>query len=322
MVAKDTTINFLKSHSMNEFWLKVNKTLRYHARQTVVDMRGFWWDQRRMPADRPIFVVSDSRSGTQMLYKTLSESKEIGSLQREIYAIWEKLHSPANKNWDTHALDATDASQYDRDFVTRYFYAHTGNLRFVDKNNQHGLAVPYLHALFPDATFVYIKRNPGDTLNSMIEGWGKPERFATWSTDLPENVAIDNGSYERWCHYLPDGWRDYLNSSVEDVCAFQYGAIHKAILSAKKNIPQDQWIEIFYEDVVKDSVVEIRKLFYKLGLIFNTRLEKNSANLLKKPYDPLFEIKLEKWREHRHRERIERVLPKVVDVAKEMGYEV
>lgn len=307
---------------MNEFWIKVDKTLRHHARQTVVGLRGFWWDRLRMPADRPIFVVSGSRSGTQMLYKTLSESKEIGSLQREIYAVWDKLHSPIDKGWNTHALNAEDASQYDRDFITRYFYAHTGKLRFVDKNNQHGLAVPYLHALFPDATFVYIKRNPGDTLNSMIEGWGKPERFATWSTELPEKIAIDDGRYTRWCHFLPDGWRNYRYSSVEDVCAFQYSAIHGAILDAKKQISEKQWIEIFYEDIVKNPVPEIRNLFQKLGLTFDAKLEAHAAQLLKKPYDPLFEIKLEKWREHSYREKIERVLPKVADIAGKMGYAI
>ncbi len=306
--------------AMGQFWLKVDKTVRHHAKKTLTDLRGAWWDRTRLRAERPVFVVSGSRSGTQMLYKTLTESPAIGSLNREIYAVWDALHHPSDKNWESHVLEAADATDADRDLITRYFYAHTGRTRFVDKNNQHGLAVPYLHALFPDATFVYIKRNPGDTLNSMIEGWGMPERFGSWARDLPAKVAVDDGRYTRWCHYLPRGWRNYLKAPVEEVCAFQYEAIHRAILDAKRQIPAEQWIEVFYEDIVREPTEGIFEIFDRLELPFDARIERHAKALLDKPYDPLFEIRLEKWRQHAHRERIERVLPSLHSIARDMGY--
>lgn len=306
--------------AMGQFWLKVDKTLRHHARKTLADLRGAWWDRTRLPAERPVFVVSGSRSGTQMLYKSLTESSAIASLNREIYAVWDQLHHPSHKDWESHVLDAADASDTDRERITRYFYAHTGHTRFVDKNNQHGLAVPYLHALFPDASFVYIKRNPGDTLNSMIEGWGMPERFGNWSRELPARVEIDSGRYTRWCHYLPRGWRDYLKAPVEEVCAFQYEAIHRAILDAKGGIPAGQWVELFYEDVVRDPTASLSAVFDRLDLPFDDRLRNHARTLLDKPYDPLFEIRLEKWRQYAHAERIERVLPLLRTIARDMGY--
>jgi len=307
---------------MADFWLKVDKTLRYHAKNTLVSLRGAYWDKTRPTAQRPIFIVSGSRSGTQMLFKTLCQAKEIGSLNREIYPVWDSLHKPADKNWDTHALSAADAGQHDRDLITRYFYAHTGQRRFVDKNNQHGLAVPYLHALFPDATFIYLKRNPGDTLNSMIQGWSMPERNATWAVDLPDQVAVENGRFTQWCFFLADGWRDYLNASVEDVCAFQYRSIHGALLEAKRSIPAEQWIEVFYEDIVNDPVNQIGKLFTRLGLKFDRDVEQHAAQLLDKPYDAFFEIRLDKWRSHAHKDKIERVLPQLKPIAHAMGYSI
>lgn len=308
------------SKAMRQFWYKVDKTVRHHAKRTLVDLRGAWWDRTRLTAEKPVFIVSGSRSGTQMLYKTLTESSAIGSLDREIYAVWDRLHHPSHKNWESHVLDVEDASDADRDLITRYFYAHTGRCRFVDKNNQHGLAVPYLHALFPDATFVYIKRNPGDTLNSMIQGWSMPERFGTWAQDLPADVQVDGGRYTRWCHYLPRGWRDYLKAPVEEVCAFQYEAIHRSILDAKTRIPGNQWVEVFYEDIVRDPVREIAGIFSRLDLPVDAHIEAHAATLLEKPYDPLFEIRLEKWRQHAHRERIARVLPSLRAIAVAMGY--
>lgn len=306
--------------SGSEFWTKVDKTLRHHATRTRVSLRAALWQMNQWPADRPVFIVSCSRSGTQMLYKTLSQSRAIGTLNREIYAIWSRLHSPHHKKWHSHVLTAADADATDRDFITRHFYAHTGRHRFVDKNNQHGLAVPYLHALYPDARFVYIKRNPGDTLNSMIEGWHRPERYATWSTGLPAKVEIDGGRFTRWCHFLPEGWRNYLTASLEEVNAFQYASIHRALREASRNIPPDQWHEVFYEDVVRDPVGTNRRIFEYCELPFTADVEAHCRNLLDKPYDAFSEIRLDKWRDQRHRERIERVLPGLEGLAGELGY--
>lgn len=305
---------------MSDFWLKVDKTLRYHGRNALHALRGAWWSALRIQANRPVFIIGCSRAGTTLAYKTFSESAELGTLQRETHDFWGGLHPLGNKHWDTHALDALDASQQNRDTATRYFYAHTGKTRFVDKNNQNGLCVPYLHALFPDAHFVFVKRSPGDNINSLIEGWGKPEEFATWSSELKEKVAVDNGRYTQWCFFLSNGWRDYLDKSIEEVCAFQYRAINGAILAAKERIPSQQWTEVFYEDLVRDPVTGFRQAFEQCGLAFTHDLEQHCANVLSTPYNAFSEIRLDKWKDGRNRDRIERVLPKVAAVASAMGY--
>lgn len=305
---------------LGEFRLKVEKTLRHHTGRALVAWREALWNLAPRPADRPVFVVSGSRSGTQMLYKTLSLSPDIGTLNREIYAVWSRLHSPADKSWESHMLTREDASAADRDFLTRYFYARTGHRRFVDKNNQHGLAVPYLHALFPDARFVYIKRNPGDTLNSMIEAWGRPERYATWSKALPALVEVDRGRYTRWCHFLPKDWRDYLHAPIEEVCAFQYASIHGAIRRAARDIAPEQWLEVFYEDIVAHPVATNERIYHHCGLPFRREIKAQCSTLLERPYDAFSEIRVHKWRDKPYRERIERVLPSLAGLAAEMGY--
>ena len=305
---------------MSELSEKVNKTLAHHAHRIQRGIRGLQWDRSRKPADRPIIVVGCSRAGTTLVYKTLSESREIGSLQRETHDYWADLHPPSANNWDTHALDASDASAADRDTVSRYFYAWTGRHRWVDKNNQNGLCVPYLQALFPDAVFVYVKRGPGDNINSLIEGWRKPDEFATWSHDLPAAVAVENGKLTQWCFFLADGWRDYVTAAVEEVAAFQYAAINQAILDAKASVPGGQWVEVFYEDFLRDPVATFRRVFEGCGLAFDARLEAHCAEVLGIPYNAFSEIRLDKWKDGRNREKIERVLPQVADLAARLGY--
>lgn len=306
--------------SLSEFFDKVRKTLAFHTRQFNQRLLEMRWNQSPRPANRPIIVVGCSRAGTTLVYKTLSESREIGSLQRETHDYWTDLHPLSNKQWDTHALTEQDASAADRDAVSRYFYSRTGQHRWVDKNNQNGLCVPFLQALFPDAVFVYVKRSPGDNLNSLIEGWRKPDEFATWSTHLPATVAVENGQLNQWCFFLAEGWRDYVNAAVEDVAAFQYVAINQAILDAKAHVPPAQWVEIFYEDFLRDPVAAFQQVFEGSGLQFDARLQAHCADVLDMPYNAFSEIRLDKWKDGRNRDKIERVLPKVAAVAAQMGY--
>jgi len=305
---------------LSELLTKIGKTVDYHARRAQRGMRGLAWGVARPLAERPIMVLGCSRAGTTLVYKTLSESNEIGSLQRETHDYWIALHPLRNKHFDTHALDAGDASADERETVSRYFYTWTGRRRWVDKNNQNGLCVPYLHALFPDAIFVYVKRSPGDNLNSLIEGWGKPDEFATWSRELPVEVAVDEGRYRRWCFFLAEGWRDYVRARIESVAAFQYASINIAILDARAAIAPGQWVEVFYEDFLRDSVATFRRVFEGCGLGFDSRLERHCAQVLDSPYNEFSAIRLDKWKDGRNREPIERVLPRVAQVASRMGY--
>jgi hypothetical protein len=306
--------------NLSNFLDNIRKTLAWHGARLRRRVRDALWARSRRPAERPIIVIGCSRAGTTLVYKMLSESREIGSLQRETHDWWSELHPPSDKNWDTHALDTTDASPADRDAASRYFHAWTGQHRWVDKNNQNGLCVPYLHALFPDAVFVYVKRSPGDNLNSLIEGWRKPDEFATWSRALPAAVKVENGTLDQWCFFLADGWRDFLGTPVESVSAFQYQAMNRAILDARENIPPAQWVEIAYEDLLRSPGESMARVFAGCGLGFDEATRARCLAAFDVPYNAFSEIRLDKWKDGRNREKIERVLPEIGEVARRMGY--
>lgn len=305
---------------MNDIGVKVEKTLRFHASRALTVARQGWWSIARPMLRTPLFVVGCSRAGTTLVYKTFSQSRQLGSLNRETHDFWVGLHPLETKNWRSHALDASDASEGDRELVSRYFFARTGTRRIVDKNNQNGLCVGYLHALFPDAKFIYIKRGAGDNIHSLIEGWGRSEEFATWSHHLPVEVAVEGGRYRRWCFFLFEGWQRYARASIEEVCAAQYVAMNRAIMDASRAIPRSQWTEIQYEELVKDPVEGFKAAFESCGLDFTPELKKHCANVLSTPYNAFSKIELDKWRKQSNRERIERILPSVVPVVRDMGY--
>jgi len=300
--------------------VKFDKTLRHHARAALRVARGLWWDLCRVRAERPVFVLGCSRAGTTLVYKTLSEAHDLGSLQRETHDFWAALHPPAERDWASHAIPPAVASGADRARVERHFFARTGRRRFVDKNNQNGLCVSYLQALFPDAVFVYVIRGPGDNISSLIEGWLRPEEYGTWSAALPAPVRIDRGAVTRWCFFLAEGWRDYLDAPLEDVCAFQYRAMNEAILAARVRIPEAQWVALRYEELLADPVAGFRRVFACCGLDFGPRIEEHCRTVLARPYNAFSAIKADKWRDGPHAARVARVLPSVREVAAAMGY--
>jgi hypothetical protein len=267
-------------------------------------------------------VVGCSRGGTTLVYRTFSESAELGSLQRESHGFWDALHPLDGRHWRSHELGADDANDGDRLAVSRFFFVGTGRRRFVDKNNQNGLAVPYLNALFPDACFVYVKRSPGDNLNSLMEGWRRARAFGSWSENLPREVAIDGGQFNRWCFFLPPGWEDYLEAPLESVCAFQYRAMNEAILAARAGVPDSRWVEIRYEDVLADPVATFGRAFEEAGLPFDEHLRSHCEHVLATPYNAFSEIRKDKWLASPDADRIRRVLPEVEDVARRMGYDL
>lgn len=305
---------------MNDLKEKITKTLAHYQKKALIQ---YWTLRYRIKPEalvKPIFVVGCSRAGTTLVYKTFSQSRFLGSLQKETHDFWVQLHPLSERSWNTHAVEPALASDHDRNTVARHFYTQTGKQRIVDKNNQNGLSVPYLYRLFPDAHFVFIKRNPGDNIDSLIHGWNKADEFSTWSRELPETIQIDNGKYRQWCFFLADGWRQLTTASIEEVCAFQYRTMNEALLAAKALIPPGQWHEVGYETLINSPVLEFQRLFQACEVPFDEHMETHCKAVLDTPYNTFSEIRVEKWKDGNNRQRINRILSSVENIGGQLGY--
>jgi len=309
------------ANALAEVGIKVDKTVRYYGRQLLQGGRGLWWPLvDRAAMGRSVLIVGCSRAGTTVTYKTLSLARELASLNREAHAFWESLRPAAAHGWQGHELTAADATPADREVALRYYHRFLGARRFVDKTNQNGFRVPYLEALFDEPLFVFVKRSPGDNINSLITGWGRPEEYGDWAADLPAEVRIDGGQYRRWCFFLFPGWRDYVEAPIEEVCARQWQAYNEAVLAARAAIPAERWVEVVYEELLDDAVACFRRLFERLGLQFTAEMDAHCQGLVKRPYNAFSTPARDKWRTGPHCERIERVLPTVAQTARELGF--
>jgi len=300
---------------------KIDKTARHYGRRLVEGCRDLWWPWvNRGALCRPVLVVGCSRSGTTVTYKTLSLAPDIATLNREAHAFWESLHPVSERGWQMHDLTAAAATPSDREAALRYYHRFLGARRFVDKTNQNGFRIAYLEALFDEPYFVFVKRSPGDNIHSLITGWGRPEEYGDWSAALPAEVRIDHGRYRRWCFFLFAGWCDYVDASIEEVCARQWQVYNAAVLAARRGIPPERWVEVVYEELLDDPVAVFEALFHRLGLEFSTAVRRHCETVISRPYNAFSRPARDKWRHSEERERIERVLPLVAETAAALGY--
>ncbi len=287
-------------------------------------VRGLWWDVTRPAVPDPVFVVGCSRSGTTITYETLGAAPAFLKFGWEIPQFWDGLYGPLNNGWESEAAAADQAKPGHRDAALRYFYQRLGPGWVLDKTCINVMRIPYLHALFPAAKFVFIQRDGRDNVSSMMDGWrmGRVDgRFELthFFGPFPEPVAINGGEFKEWAFFLAPGWREYNQASLEEACAFQWVSANRLALEAKKAIPQEQWIHLRYEDIFEQPVEMFRDAFNRLGLPFTADLEARCANL--QPSSIVKgKPKRQKWREH-NPEAIERILPMIRPLMLEMGYD-
>lgn len=256
----------------------------------------------------PIFIIGCPRSGTSLLFRTFMRSRALGSLGREGHSVWDHYHHASKKGWASHALDETDITEPERRFVYQRFYRVAGGgRRFVEKTPHNCFRIPYLLGLFPDAYIIYLKRDGRDTVNSLMREWRLP-RHRTYP--LPGSLRIRGYDGAGWKFVLPPGWRTYAERSLAEVCAFQWVASNQAVLDARPQVPDDQWVEVHYEDIVNSPVEVVRTLCERVQVPWTAGIERYCARI---------EPRVGQWTGE-FREEILTILPLIRPMMDRLGY--
>jgi Sulfotransferase family len=269
------------------------------------------------PPERPLFLIGCPRSGTTALLQALLASRRLRSVQAEGHILWDPFHPRPR---DSDALGAEDVGERERAYVYLALRLFVRDRRFVDKTPENCLRIPYLDALFPDATFLFLRRRAADNVSSLMEGWRARPRFVTHR--LPEPlIGIDLPDPHLWSFALVPGWRAVRTAPLEEICARQYVACNEAVLAARAGMDPSRWVDVAYEDLAAFPTAELRRLLGELGLAFTPELERAAALLAHRPAPTaLTPPRREKWR-GQNREAIERILPLCAETERRLGYE-
>jgi uncharacterized protein (TIGR03032 family) len=226
--------------------------------------------------ERPVFVVSPPRSGSTLLFETFARAPELFSIGEESHLVIEGIPelTPEAHDWDSNRLDASDAEDGVVAFLKSSFVARlhdregkapvAGPVRMLEKTPKNALRVPFLAATFPDAQFVYLYRDPRETLSSMLDAW-RSGRFVTYS-------ALPGWGGSPWSLLLIPGWRDLDGLPLGEVVARQWATTTETLLDDLDQLGPDRWCVASYDRLVADPRAEIGQLCAFLGLAWDDEL--------------------------------------------------
>jgi hypothetical protein len=196
---------------------------------------------------------------------------------------------------------------------------HPGaTIRLLEKTPKNCLRIPFLRALFPDARFVFLRRDPRSTISSLMDGWRAGGRYVSYR--LPERPRVAGDGREGWCFVLPAGWRGLLAAPLEEVCAAQWSACVTAVLAELPRLRADGVVyEMAYEDLTARPRETLAALFTFLALPLEPAVLSPQAGALRlvnavTPPDP------HKWR-RMNGPAVERILPRVAPLGQALGYD-
>ena len=245
--------------------------------------------------ERPIFIVSNPRSGSTLLFETLAQAPGLYTVGGESHFQIEGIPAltPAEHGWASNRLTAEDATDASVEQLAGIFYqqlrdrdghAAEGPVRMLEKTPKNALRVPFFDAAWPDATFVYLYRDARQTLSSMLEAW-RSGRFRTYP-QLPGWTGLP------WSLLLTPGWEKLNGLPPREVVPRQWVATTDRLLDDLAKLPRERVRVINYADFVKSPQASMEVLTGSLGLAWDRSLEQDlplSAYTVSRP-DP------EKWR--------------------------
>ena len=126
-----------------------------------------------------------------------------------------------------------------------------------------------LDCLFPDAYYIWIKRNAIRNIDSLIAGWHAVDkigpvirkRYGQYSYPVVNQLELQDYSDNSWTFALVPGWRDLKGKAVADIAAWQYYQCNYFITKDLASIAMRRVFSVKYEDFVQEPVKIVRQIF-------------------------------------------------------------
>ncbi|MBL8201688.1 MAG: sulfotransferase [Chromatiales bacterium] len=272
---------------------------------------------RRSPArpaalQAPIFIVAAPRSGSTLLFETLAAHGAIATLGGEAHWLVEALPElrPGGAWTDSNRLTAAAMTPAVGNQLLAAIRARLQDssgqpagdrpLRFLEKTPKNALRIPFFHALFPDARFVFLWRDPRENISSIIEAW----RSGGWVT-YPGLPGWDGP----WSLLLPPQWQQQRGRPVEEIAAWQWDSANRYIGDDLAALPREQWAVVRYDELRDAPRTTVERLCAFLGLEVDASLAGRLAQPLPLSRHTHTPPAPDKWRQNAA--LIDRVLPAV-----------
>lgn len=280
----------------------------------------------------PVIILGAARSGTNMLRDVLCSLPGFGTWPcDEINYIWRHGNVCHPSDEFTPEQATAPIQRYIRrqfDWVARRYNAHT----VVEKTCANSLRVGFVDQIVREAQYIFIRRNGLDAVGSALKRWTakldlvyilRKARFVP-PTDLPFYAGryLGNRLYrlvsreQRLAFWGPklNGMKELLTRySLEEVCALQWKRCVDAVTEAFSEMPNDRWVEVGYEDFVRNPEEELSKVIGFLGL-------KVANELRRQAVAKVTPANIGKGRTALGEKTVKRLMPLIQDTMARYGY--
>nr|WP_245611691.1 sulfotransferase [Nevskia soli] len=261
---------------------------------------------------KPVFIVGVPRSGSTLLFETLAQAGGLYTFGGEAHELVEGLPQlrpgaegvGSNRLTEAHVDDAVRAHVHRelnaklRDRDGRMPGASV--VCFLEKTPKNALRIPFFNALFPDARFVFLWRDPRENISSIMQAW----RAGGWRT-YPSLAGWDGP----WSMLVPPGYEALRGQPLEEVAAFQWHRTNEIMLDDLACLPRQRWMSLSYAALLADPAAVTRRICDFAELDFDQRLATYLGRPLPLSAHTLTPPDREKWR--RNEAAIARVMPRL-----------
>lgn len=278
--------------------------------------------------DRPVFIIAAPRSGSTLLFETLAANRAFWTLGDESHRQIEGIPAlhPRARDYASNRLLAGDAGEETTRQLLESVRADLRNaggaryqdlpagerpasVRFLEKTPKNALRIPFLRALFPDARFIYLYRNPRDNLSSLLDSW-RSGRFRMYP-ELPGWTGT------AWSHLLIPGWQELIGKPLAEIVAAQWRVTHEIILQDLAGIADAHWHLLDYDALLADTAAEMKRLCRFCEVPFGSQMQSLAARPLKPSRYTLTAPDPEKWRANAA--ELEVALPRVAELEERLA---
>ncbi|WP_456565349.1 sulfotransferase family protein [Blastococcus sp. SYSU D00695] len=278
-------------------------------------------------------MIAPPRSGSTLLFECLARFGELTAFtHREGTFIWRRVLPYDQRATVSDRIDPAEFSGRRRLEVKALLYAYSAltspvaarrdrlvrllrrpRMRYLDKTVSNAFRLDLLAEMFPDASFVFLVRDPRTNLASMITSWPE-ERFA--KPPLTRYVRASGSALPHWTYAAPPGWRSTLGWSLPEICAWSWQQHAEAILAFRRSGAGGPLVR--YEELVRDPVSVVGGLARHLGLEMTPDIAEHLARPPRSRTTST--IPSDGARRALVAAQVESVLPRVAETARAFGY--
>jgi hypothetical protein len=279
----------------------------------------------------PILLFGNTRSGATIIQKTMSAHPDITGWY-EPNALW--LYADPGRIYDE--FDESDATEpvkrYIRSKFLKYQKKH-GNRIILEKTPQNILRIPYVRAIFPEAIFLFIVRNPFSFISSVELKWQRtvtrqgiirrlkdtpPTQLHHWVRRyLRQQISkrlLKKKYLSIWGPRYRGIYDDLKTHDMLTVIARQWSVCSRKAEDALAKFDDSRVLRLKYEEFVENPFRDIERICNHCGFAMTDGLEQAAKGLVKTD-------RLLKWQRF-DPEDLSRILPEIEEEMQRHGYTV